>query len=305
MVRRGLDMVVVGDMGATNCQVGVSSPHSLIDHEILPTPHDPDRFFHLLGSQILRFADYHKARMAAIAVAGPVRITNDGEQAGPLPNIAGMDEPFILSERLAAAHPRLSGFPLITLNDATAAAHATARYFADGNNSQPLTYLALKTGVGGDTIIDYETYSYTGKALSEYGQMPLRQPDGSYATLENLVSGRAIKRLYGGNERDATTLAKDPATQDAWDAVGRDLARGIGMLIPLIGMRQLIIGGGVGANAAGRYGAALHEELQRISRVLPPNIAELPKIQFLPPDLDQVIGLRGCYFAARKRLAGR
>ena len=133
--------------------------------------------------------------------------------------------------------------------------------------------------------------------LAEYGHIPLLQRDGSYATLENLISGNAITLKYG----DVMYRNQTPRYQEHWDKIGRDFGRGIATLAPVIGMSAVVIGGGVSRNHE-RYEGALRAELAIATGSIPVGVvAESPLIKFVPHNMIDEIGLYGAFEAIRQR----
>lgn len=294
------DLIVVGDVGGTNCRTAVVGPEGLVcEPDIVPTPHDPGELFQLLGSRILYLADRYGAATGALGMPGPIKRRAGTVAVGPFKNIAGVNEPFDLEEQLAAEHPKLSGFPVLPLNDAEAGAVAAARLYAVNDNEEPLTYLTVSTGVGGDTCIGYESISYTTGIPSEYGHIPLFEtPGGNSVTLEDRLSGKAITKQFDSH----------PTEQD-WQIIGQGIARGIGVLIPILGMAQVVIGGGVGGNHNHQFGESLATRLDEIMQAMPDNFVR-PEVSYVPkprdpdmPDMVKDIGLFGCYYAAIQRNA--
>lgn len=306
--------MLVGDLGGTNCRVGVANAEGLVDHETVPTPQDPDQLFSVIGEQILRFADrYPQIRRGAFGIPGPIDRSGDLPLVTAMANVANWKEPFEINERLRAEQPSLHGFDIMPLNDAEAATHGAARVYSPDENETPLLYLTVSTGVGGDVIQDYETFSYKTGVPMEIGHIPFMHPRGfaSY-TLENRVSGPAISRLYGwdygpGRQRSAQELVKDPAAGEVWRKVGKDLAQGIVFFVPTFGIRHVVIGGGVGANAQNRLRTPVREQLRFLFRQIPRTVtkgldmAQPPRLRFVERSRESKLGLVGCYFAVQQR----
>jgi predicted NBD/HSP70 family sugar kinase len=300
------EIAVVGDIGGTNMRVGVASVEGWLDEEIVPTPHDPDHFFKVLGGQMLKYIDKYDAKIGAVGFPGPVRVTPEGITAGPFENIAGLDEPFDIHERLEAEDPRLSGFGVLTLNDAEAQTHACPSLLEKAGEDiidQVITFYTQSTGIGGDSIKNGVVCSRADGTLAEYGHTPVALPDGTFTTLEKRASGTAIRKLYGGGLRDARELYLDPDTQPVWDQVGSDLGFAIASLAPVLGMKHVVIGGGVSV-CHPRYDLALRDTLAKAVEPMPAHIVDKPPmITYVPTKLIDVFGLMGALHAVRERYA--
>jgi predicted NBD/HSP70 family sugar kinase len=295
------EIIIAADIGGTNCRVGVVSEVEIIDSVTLSTPQNGDELFAQLGTHVSRFISRYDARIGAIGVPGPVNRSSDPVLVGPFQNIDGCDEVFDLSERLVQDNPQLKGFNVSALNDAEAATHAATQFYAKNNNEDPLMFLTISTGVGGDISVDYETLSYTVGLLTEIGHTPMYQSDGTYQTLEDLISGKAISRRYGNGQISSGELSRNPDTSQIWDQVGKDLARGIGVLVTSFGLRQVVIGGAVGVGTRHLIKEPLETELDKMFDVVPKGVAQSPEIEFVRDEHEQVLGLRGCFFALKRR----
>lgn len=281
------ERVFVGDIGGTNMRLGVACAEGLLEYEIVSTPKDPDEFFRVVGNTVLRLGSVYDFDVGAIGFPGPVRITSEGISVGPLTNIPSLDEPFDVNERVAAENESLRGFRILALNDAEAATHAAPSLLdeihlgdrASGSHEQDvITYITHSTGIGGDSIKGGVVCSRADGMLAEYGHIPLLQADGSYETLENRVSGEAIKRRFRGN----------PSAED-WTQIGIEFGRGLATLMPVVGMSDIVIGGGA-SRAHGFYGDALAATLIKAARAIPSGVVEhAPEVTFVPENRIDIL----------------
>lgn len=301
------ELAIVGDIGGTNMRLGIGRLDAetgraslLRKPDIIPTPLDPERFFSSLARGVVTLLEaYPDMRSGAIGFPGPVAVGAENTMVGPITNIASLKEPFDLSERLTAEDSSLAGFHFISLNDAEAATYAAP--FVDGvsdsSNQRPLTYITHSTGIGGETIHNHQISSRLTGQLAEYGHVPLIQPDGTYRTLEKSVSGPNIEKLYGnGMSIFEIGTTKNDETDEIWDKVGKDFARGLAMTVPIVGQSDIVIGGGVSRDHA-RYETALNEEFERILSIMPTGMLEIPKISYVPKDEVSTFGLVGARYA--------
>lgn len=305
------ELALVGDVGGTNLRIGVATIDRetgravMVDqYENVSTPNDPDLFFHAMGDAIFRKIElFPELRDGAVGFPGPVDIQPNGTTVGPLTNIA-FKEKFNLGERLVAAHPGLSGFDFHAFNDAEAATFAAP--FVPGvsnpENPSPIVYVTQSTGIGMSVIREHQIAERLTGWLGEYGHIPMLQPDGSYETLENLISGPAIERRYGlgadGEHRTVQDLGKltTPEGKKIWEEVGRTFARGIAPLIPIIAPSDLVIGGGVSKDGD-QYLKFFMDELQSAVSSLPKGMDTMPTVSFVPPKEVGTFGLIGARHA--------
>jgi len=147
-------------------------------------------------------------------------------------------------------------------NDANAAALGEQRFGA-GRGIDDLALLTLGTGVGGGLVLGGELYTGASGLAGEVGHVVIdpagpRCGCGNRGCLEQLASATAVKRralelgLPEAAPGDLILLA-ERSRHDAGPerellrAVGRDLGRGIGVLVTLLDLRTVIVGGGFGA----------------------------------------------------------
>lgn len=296
------ELAVVGDIGGTNMRIGVATAQGLIEQEIVPTPHDPDQFFNVLGGLMLNYVQSRGAKLGAVGFPGPVKVSKEGITAGPFENIAGLNEAFDINERLAAEHKELSGFGVLTLNDGEASTHAAPHLLEDTDvEDRVITYFTHSTGVGGDSIKDGVVCSRADGMLAEYGHIPVRLSNDSYSTLEKRISGNAIHQLYGKGRHSAEVVYSWEGAQSVWDLIGRDFGQGIGFFAPVVGMTDVVIGGGVSV-CHPRYDRALREELAKAVAPMPAHIVNTPpNITYVPTDQIPTLGMRGAFFALQER----
>lgn len=294
---------VVFDIGATKVAVGVVDQHEkIIAMERHKTPrYYKDELFKLIGTRCLDLAHQYAIDTAVIAFNGPTKFVANDCQVGPLYQIC--DEVFSLQEAFAAHAPELQNFQILSLNDAEAAAYAAARppVLKNPIPGEKVTYINIGTGVGGDTICDGKSTRGSVDHLAEYGEQILWLEDGQRVTWGNLVSGEAIQKLYGSEDCCAEVLFKDPATDEIWNKVGKDIARGLLPLLSNIGPDRVVFGGSI-AQCHRRFAPALNHELAKSLEALPAGSAtKQPEIIYVPKKYLSTIALRGAYVALQSR----
>jgi predicted NBD/HSP70 family sugar kinase len=304
------ELAIVGDIGGTKMRLGIgrldpeTQRANLIgEPEKIPTPQDPDLFFRSLAQGVARLMDeYPELQEAAIGFPGPVDIGRDQTKVGPITNIALLREPFDLSERLTAEDPSLEAIRFIALNDAEAATYAAPFVpgVTDPSNQNPLLYITHSTGIGGEVIRHHQISSRLTGQLAEFGHVPFKLPNGQYRTLEKSISGPNIELLYGeGMSIYELGTAMGRKIDEAWERVGKDFALGLGMMIPIVGPSDIVIGGGISRDHH-RYEPALRAELERILSAMPVGMLKTPVISFVPKDEVETFGLVGARYAVEQ-----
>jgi glucokinase len=179
--------------------------------------------------------------------------------------------------------------------------------------------IALGTGVGGCLIIGGEPWTGVGGSAGEVGHMTI-EPEGerclcgNRGCLETLASAswlvrRARERLGRGSpsrldaagELDARTIYRaamdgDRLAGELFVQVGKGLAIAIANVIHLLGIRDVVIGGGL-AQAWDAFIGPLREELTR--RI---TMAPLAEVQIVRAQLGDDAGSLGAAYLAGTQL---
>jgi glucokinase len=181
--------------------------------------------------------------------------------------------------------------------------------------------IAPGTGVGGCVLINGRAWEGEGYSAGEVGHMTI-QPDGekcrcgNYGCLETLASAdwlvrRAEERLRQGVQSslrqdldkskglDAehiyrAAMAGDQMAQDLFHLVGTSLAIAIANVVHLLGLRSVLIGGGV-ANGWEAFIGSLYGELGRRLTLIPPDEVKVVRAKLG----DDAGPLGGGYLAAK------
>ena len=206
------------------------------------------------------------------------------------PNLPGWEE-FPLQEKLT----RKLEIPVRVFNDVDCIGYAEYR-LGGGSELGDFLCVALGTGVGGSLIIGGKVWTEGGITAGEIGHMTI-QPDGerclcgNRGCLETLASAgwlvrRAEKHLrqgFASTLRDSlkrtgalqaesiehAAQEGDALAQELFNLVGRSLAIAIANVIQLLGIRSVVIAGGL-ANAWDSFINPLRKELnQRLTMVRP------------------------------------
>jgi predicted NBD/HSP70 family sugar kinase len=250
--------------------------------ESVVTPTEPEEFFDWMARKLLD-ASHEGRQWLVTGFPGPV--SPDGNEVGPLVNVAGMrEERYDLRERLTDADPEVErvldqGFTLLAVNDGTLAAQAAAsriglhRYDKTGA-------LIVGTGVGAGVVErdpDYtDVHRPDTKNPLEIGHLMLDHSPGN--TFESRYSGPGMEREYGVSPEDL------PADHHAWPAEGTAISRLALTLGLMNGVELVVPTGGVGAGASDKLEPHVRASISSIGELgNGPQKMFAPDVMFVPP----------------------
>ena len=208
--------------------------------------------------------------------------------------------------------------PVVTLNDANAAAVAELTYGA-GRPFQSLLHFTLGTGVGSGLILNKSLWTGSDGVAAEYGHATV-EPDGcpcscgNHGCLEQYASATAIARLateklLAGRKSclaempaEAVSAAAvaaaaargDSLARECYATAGRYLGIAAATAANLLNLEAILFGGGVAASFA-LLAPAMRGELD--SRAFGTAAA---RVQLLPGELGDNAGMMGAAAAAWK-----
>ncbi len=124
--------------------------------------------------------------------------------------------------------------------------------FGEGKKYNNFIYITISTGFGAGIVIDKKIYRGLGDEHPELGHQEIKwsinhiKEDvickcGAKNCLESLVSGSAIKKLYG--------KCAEELTEKEWREVGQNLGRGLRNIIVMYAPDAILLGGGVSIKA--------------------------------------------------------
>lgn len=218
-------MYLVGDIGGTHIRLGVSNDlKTILSSTILDTPGSFEKAMALIKTKSFDLTMGEKIELAAFGVAGPLdQFHNKLTKA---PNLPGWeDKP--LKELLTTA---LNTIVYIE-NDAAVGALGEA-VFGAGQSFKIVGFLTIGTGVGGAKVVNGELDP------NIHGFEPGNQIIDGEHTLEDLVSGNALEKLY--NQK-----AEDIKSPEVWDKVERSISIGINNLSVAWSPEIIILNGSV------------------------------------------------------------
>ena len=231
------------------------------------------------------------------------------------PNLPGW-EGFPLQEKLG----QLLQMPVRVFNDVDCIGYAEY-HLGGGGELGDFLCIALGTGVGGSLIVEGRVWTEGRTTAGEIGHMTIR-PDGerclcgNRGCLETLASAgwlvrRAEKRLKQGfastlrdssgrtGSLEAESIQQaaqqgDALAQELFSLVGTSLAIAIANVIQLLGIRSVVIAGGL-ANSWDFFIGPLKNELNRRLTMVRP-----PEVKVVRTKLGYYAGALGAaYLAAR------
>ena len=124
--------------------------------------------------------------------------------------------------------------------------------FGEGKNYNNFIYITISTGFGAGIVIDKKVYRGIKDEHPELGHQEIKWEFegikknivckcGALNCLESLISGSAIKKLYG---KPAEALS-----DKEWSEVGHNLGRGLRNIIIMYAPEAILLGGGVSIKA--------------------------------------------------------
>lgn len=252
-------MKLVLDIGGTKTRVGlVSDTYKLLDTTVFNTSSDyrdgVKNIFDCVASKNVRISGI------CIGIAG---ISGDGKLYSS-PNLKGW-----INMPLAGDFEKEFKSKVYLKNDAALAGLGEAVYGA-GKEYRIVTYLTIGTGVGGARIvnksIDESAYGFEPGHTRLFTKIKTKVTE---ASLETLISGRAIKKNYG----------KAPETvsdKKIWNDVLSYSAIGVGNTVFYWSPDIVVIGGGVGLSESFNI-PHLEKELENILLSTYPKIPDIKK----------------------------
>lgn len=311
------------DVGGTKTSVVVTDADDrVLLREVVPTQADQ------LAAQLItlvrrvagQFPGQSGDSVAAVGVAVPGHVEPHSGRVGLAVNLGGRDV------ALGSVIEESVGLPCYVEHDARAAATWLVENSSDAASGQDLAYISVGTGISAGIVLDGRVLRGANGLAGEIGHATAdssADPDGVTCAcglrgcLEAVAAGPAIARqareaVAAGR---ATTLPADPSAVDVFRAaqsgdevatevaaaVAGQLGRAIRGLVLTLGVKRVIVGGGVAA-----AGDALRDPLMRAigrERSISPLVEAAfagASLELLSPDIEA--GARGAASIARKRV---
>ena len=296
------EAVIGVDIGGTNIKIVLVYPRKgkVVDQINLKTPTKAGAdsivtdLGRTLATMIARAKDDRiQIGLVGVGCAGVIDLGKGSVTVSP--NLPGWED-FPLQEKLI----RLLQIPVRVYNDVDCIGYAEYR-LGEGAELGDFLCVALGTGVGGSLIVGGRVWSKGNISAGEVGHMTI-QPEGerclcgNKGCLETLASAnwlvrRAEERLELGSvstlrddlERtgvlDSESILRaaqegDVLARELFNLVGTSLAIAIANVVQLLGIRNVLIAGGL-ANGWSLFIDPLREELERRLTLIPPSTVKL------------------------------
>jgi predicted NBD/HSP70 family sugar kinase len=267
-------MYVGVDIGGSKTLVACLDRNGVItEQQKCPTAANYDEFLAHLARTVDEFTT-KEYRAAVVAVPGRInREHGIGEAFGNLPwhNV-----------HLATDIEKILHCPVLLEHDPSLAALSEAMLLKD--QFSKVLYVTVSTGIGAGLVVDQEIDE--AFADSEVGQI-LLEHNGEMLPWEKFASGKAIVATYGKR-------AADIDDGRIWQAIARNIAKGLRELLALTEPEVVVIGGSIGTYFA-HYEKYLVSTLKRHEVPLVP----IPPIRAAGRPEEAVV--YGCYDLARSK----
>jgi glucokinase len=292
---------VIGiDLGGTAIKLGrFTAEGKCLQSLIVPTPQPayPDETIDTIMYAIEKLAP-GMINISAIGIGTPGPADVAGRVAKIAINLEGwIDIPVatILQSR--------TGVPAVVGNDGNCAGLGE-NWLGAGRNYRNSILLTLGTGVGGAIFLNGALFTGHAGSAGELGLISF-DPDGhpcksgNNGSLEQFLSGQAIKRITGKEPAEMGKLAAagDRSALEFWDNYGRNLGIGLTSILYILTPEVAIIGGGISASAQYFLPAAQREIEQRVMAT------SRPRFQLIAAELGNQAGITGAAKLAWEMLA--
>lgn len=202
------------DIGGTKMRFAVTDDCvECTEPVIVKTPETYEESLELISQTVRELISDHDVQQAFGGVAGTLNKTCDTLVQSP-------NNPAWEGKNVKADLEQAISVPVMLENDTAVIALGEATYGA-GKGADIVAYMTVSTGVGGSRVaygkLDSKAWSF------EPGHQIIKMLEGgdlSEGTLENLVSGTAMKKRFGKEGYEIT----DP---EIWTQVAKELAVGI------------------------------------------------------------------------------
>jgi glucokinase len=282
---------VIGiDLGGTAIKLGrFTEDGTCLQSLTVPTPQPayPDETIDMMLYAIDKLAP-SMVNISAIGIGTPGPADVAGRVAKIAINLEGwIDIP------VATIIQSRTGIPTIVGNDGNCAGLGE-NWLGAGRNYRNSILLTLGTGVGGAVFLNGELFTGHAGSAGELGLISF-DPDGhpcnsgNNGSLEQFLSGQAIRRITGKEPKEMGELAAagDRSALEFWDNYGRNLGIGLTSIIYILTPEVAIIGGGISASAKYFIPAAQREIERRVMET------SRPKFKLIAAQLGNQAGITG------------
>lgn len=267
-------MFVGLDIGGTKFQVASAEKNGNILKRVREvTPVELESGLDLLHEMIEEVSDGQSIGGIGAAIGGPLDWRTG--VVSPLHQPEWRDVPLkqIMEDRW--------GCPFFVDVDTNVA--ALAEYRLAANEANRLLYITLSTGMGGGFIIDGRIYrGGLNESHPEIGHQAIpfkvRHPErvicecGINNCLEGLISGNAIRRIYG--------KAAENLDETEWEEVACNLGQGLRNIATILSPDVIAIGGGVAVGGGEAFIKRAAEVMSENLRIVPAPSVRLSKLGY-------------------------
>jgi glucokinase len=308
-------MTVLGgiDIGGTKCAVviGISegSGIRLVGKRMYPTPPTPELALDSFVDEMKRLMEAQgipKLDSVGVSCGGPLD-SRSGLVLSP-PNLPHWDRIDVVSPL-----KRAFGAPVGLQNDANACALAEWKWGA-GRGCNHMIFLTFGTGMGAGLILNGALFAGANDMAGEVGHMRLEDDGptgyGKLGSFEGFCSGggiaqlarrKAEEQLQMGNPPSFCTTMKqlsevsakrvgeaaqqgDPLAVEIFETVGRQLGKGLAVLVDVINPQRIVIGS-IFARQRALLEPAMRETLEREALSISLGVCEI-----VPAALGESVG---------------
>jgi len=189
--------------------------------------------------------------VSAVGIGFPGFIAPDTQQILQSPNFPGL-----CNVDLSADLSALIGLPVITENDALAAAYG--EYVMHPERISNLIYIGLGTGVGGGLILNGQPFQGQHGVAMEVGHIIVQENGrrcgcGNSGCMEQYASASGVAISYFDatqQQRSAADIARlaesgNELATAAYTLAGKSLAQALAHILKVVDVSEVIIGGGM------------------------------------------------------------
>lgn len=279
--------IIAVDLGGTKLSAALVSDRVIRCRAEVPTAAEegPQAVIGRMVRLVQTLPEWDQAEGLAVAATG--RVHGGRVSALNLATMPGWTD-IGLQEELR----RQTGRPVTLLNDADAAALGEARLGA-GQGLRAMMFVTVSTGVGAGVVLDGRLLQSPSGIHADFGYLHA----GNGETIEALSSGRALEqwtRQRGGDGGAAQLIrwaARDSEAAARLDQAVSALVTGFGDVRVMMGVEDVVIGGGVGLNPE------FFERLQGCAQAQP----ELYRVRLRAAVLGSDAGLYGAALSAEEQ----
>jgi glucokinase len=282
---------VIGiDLGGTAIKLGrFTEDGTCLQSLSVPTPQPayPDATIEMMLYAIEKLVP-DIASISAIGIGTPGPVDFAGRVAKIAINLEGwIDIP------VATLIQSRTGVPTVVGNDGNCAGLGE-NWLGAGRNYRNSVLLTLGTGVGGAVFLNGSLFTGHAGSAGELGLISFDPgghacKSGNNGSLEQFLSGQAIRRITGKEPKELGILAAagDRSALEFWDNYGQNLGVGLTSILYVLTPEVTIIGGGISANAKYFLPAAKREIDRRVMAT------SRPGFKLIEAELGNQAGITG------------